>query len=131
MIVVGDRESDMWSLFERQARSRQRAGLLVRASRGRQRRVHDRQDNFLRPLFEHMDFLPTLVAGRKVEVDIQAGWLQRLPPKDRPDAQPCKVLAVRVLQTDEAEGGVAAGMAAAVQRGGTDPCMGRADRGVA
>ena len=36
----------------------------MRASQGMQQRVHDRMDNFLRPLFEHMDFLPTPVAGR-------------------------------------------------------------------
>lgn len=120
VIVVGDRESDMWSLFEAQARHSDQAGLLVRASRGSQRRVHDRKSDCLRPLFDHMDFLPTLVRGRKVQVDsrggkhprgrhtvvtdIQAGRVELLPPKDRPEAENRKVLAVRVLQTNEQEG---------------------------
>ena len=116
VIVVGDRQSEMWSLFEEQARHHEHAGLLVRVNRVRQRRVHDRQEGFLRLLFDQMDFLPTLVEGRKLEIDsrggkhararrtavtdIQAGWVELPPPHDRPDGRPLRVLAVRAQERD-------------------------------
>ena len=121
VIAVGDRESDMWSLFERQARCGDKAGLLVRASRGSQRAVlaSEPDGDWRRPLFDHMDFLPTL-ATRKIEIAarggpharkrrvattaISADWVQLQPPKKRVGAEPLEVLAVRVLERDEPQG---------------------------
>ena len=39
VVVVGDRESDIFALFERQAERSEQAGLLVRVNLGRQRKV--------------------------------------------------------------------------------------------
>ena len=39
VIVVGDRECDIYELFRRQRKHEEEVGLLVRAHRGRQRRV--------------------------------------------------------------------------------------------
>ncbi len=39
VIPVGDREADMWALYARQAGCRDRAGFVVRASRGSSRSV--------------------------------------------------------------------------------------------
>ena len=121
VIAVGDRESDMWSLFERQAQCGDQAGLLVRASRGSQRDVlaHEEDGDWRRPLFDHMDFAP-VVATRKIEIaarggpqarprrvartEVSADWVPLQPPKTRPGAEPLEVLAVRVLERDEPEG---------------------------
>ena len=121
VIATGDRESDMWSLFERQARYGDQVGLLVRASRGRQRAVlaSEEDGDWRRPLFDHMDFAPVL-ATRQIEIaarggpnarqrrvavtDISADWVQLQPPGKRPGAEPLEVLAVRVLERDEPEG---------------------------
>ena len=121
VIATGDRESDMWSLFERQASCGDEAGLLVRASRGSQRDVvaSEPDGDWRRPLFDHMDFAPVLATRRiaiaarggpkarqrRVAVtDISADWVQLQPPKGRPGAEPLEVLAVRVLERGEPEG---------------------------
>ena len=39
MVVVGDRESDMYELLQRQSRHWEEAGLVVRANWSRQRKV--------------------------------------------------------------------------------------------
>ena len=77
--VVGDRESDIYALFERQARSSERVGLVVRVSAGRQRRVSAEEwidgvrTEWLRPLQAHLDFLRPVARNRKVVIGSRGG----------------------------------------------------------
>ncbi len=60
VVVVGDRESDMFELFERQAERTEEAGLLVRVHLGRQRKVRAWDAAFrsemIRPIEAQPDF---------------------------------------------------------------------------
>ena len=125
VVVVGDRESDMFALFERQAERPEQAGLLVRVHLGRQRKVQVWDAGFesemIRPLEAQPDFEPALVRGRKVEIDSQGGQRARarrtalteisigqvdlLPPQGRAgSAAPLRVWLVRVLEPDPPAG---------------------------
>ena len=77
VVVVGDRESDMFALFERQAERTQEAGLLVRVHLGRQRKVRAWDAAFrsemIRPIEAQPDFEEAVVTGRKVEIESQGG----------------------------------------------------------
>ena len=123
-VVVGDRESDIFELFEQQAGQAGQSGLLVRANAARQRRV--RADcpvlgqTMIRPIEAHPDFETPVVEGREIEIDSQGGKRARkrrtattelriarvelLPPLDRPGAKPLPVWLVRVLETDPPAG---------------------------
>ena len=113
--VVGDRESDIYALFKRQARCSERVGLVVRVSAGRQRRVSAEEwidgvrTEWLRPLQAHMDFLRPVARNRKVVIDSRGGksprkrrvartelriaWVDLQPPKTRPGAAALGLLA--------------------------------------
>ncbi len=81
VVVVGDRESDIFGLFERQAERREQAGLLVRVNLGRQRKVRAWDAGFgkqmLRAIEAQPDFEQALVTGRKVEIESQGGQRAR------------------------------------------------------
>jgi len=83
VVVVGDRESDIFGLFERQAERREQAGLLVRVNLGRQRKVRAWDagvgKQMLRAIEAQPDFEQALVTGRQVEIESQGG--QRARPK--------------------------------------------------
>ena len=125
VVVVGDRESDIFELFERQAERPQEAGLVVRSNAGRQRQVQVWDKDFgaamIRPLEAQPDFEQPLVQGRQVEIDSQGGKRARarrtalteisigqvelLPPQGRATpAAPLRVWLVRVLETDPPAG---------------------------
>ena len=125
VVVVGDRESDIFELFERQAARPEQAGLLVRVNLGRQRKVQVRDAGFgtemIRPIEAQPDFEQPVVRGRKVEIDSQGGQRARpkrtalteisigqvelLPPKGRAGEAPSlRVWLVRVLETDPPAG---------------------------
>ena len=77
VVVVGDRESDIFELFERQAERSEEAGLLVRVNLGRQRKVQAEcpvlGDTRVRAVEAHLDFVEPVVKGRPV-VDFQILW---------------------------------------------------------
>ncbi len=125
VVVVGDRESDMFELFERQAERTEEAGLLVRVHLGRQRKVRAWDAAFrsemIRPIEAQPDFEEAVVTGRKVEIESQGGQRARqkrtavteirigrvelLPPKGRAGAvAPVPVWLVRVLEPDPPAG---------------------------
>ena len=124
VVVVGDRESDIYDLLKRQAAHADEAGLVVRASAGRQRRVQvwDRQLGaaMVRPLASQPDFETPVKTGRAVRIGSQGGKRARtartavtelcigqvelLPPQDRPADGPVTAWVVRVLETDPPAG---------------------------
>ena len=121
MVVVGDRESDIYDLLKWQASHADEAGLVVRASAGRQRRVQvwDRQLGaaMVRPLASQPDFETPVKTGRAVRIGSQGGKRARtavtelcigqvelLPPQDRPADGPVTAWVVRVLETDPPAG---------------------------
>ncbi len=122
VVVVGDRESDIFALFQRQAAQAAEAGLLVRAHAGRQRKVQAQWcgETRLRELAAQPDFEEPLVSGRKIVIDSQGGkrarpqrtattelrigQVQLQPPKEQPGAAPLAVWLVRVLETDPPAG---------------------------
>ena len=116
VVTVCDREGDIFRLLRRQARDPQAAGLLVRASRARQRRVlvgggHE-------SLFEHLRALPPLVTGRPVRVlarggrhrrkqrtavtEVRAASVRLRPPKGR--GEPVRALGVLVTEPEPPPG---------------------------
>ena len=122
---MGDRESDIFELFERQAERAAEAGLLVRVHLGRQRkvRVWDAavRSEMIRPIEAQPDFEQALVTGRKVEIESQGGARARekrtavteirigpvavLPPKERAgQVAPLPAWLVRVLEPDPPPG---------------------------
>ena len=125
VVVVGDREGDIFALFERQAERAEEAGLLVRVHLGRQRKVRAwdaaLRSEMIRPIEAQPDFEEALVTGRKVEIDSQGGQRARekrtavteirigrvelLPPKGRAgEVAPLPVWLVRVLEPDPSAG---------------------------
>ena len=122
VVVVGDRESDIFALFQRQAAQAAEAGLLVRAHAGRQRKVQAQWcgETRLRELAAQPDFEKPVVSGRKIVIDSQGGkrarpkrtattelrigQVQLQPPKEQPGAAPLAVWLVRVLETDPPAG---------------------------
>ena len=125
VVVVGDRESDIFELFEQQAEREEEAGLLVRVHLGRQRKVRVWDAAFraemIRPIEAQPDFEEPLVTGRKVEIESQGGRRARdkrtavteirigpvavLPPKERAgEVAPLPVWLVRVLEPDPPPG---------------------------
>ena len=77
VVVVGDRESDIYALLKWQAEHAEEAGLVVRANASRQRRVQvwDQQlrATMLRTLESQPDFETPVKTGREVLIDSQGG----------------------------------------------------------
>ena len=86
MTVVGDRESDIYTLFERQAQCSEQVGLVVRVSAGRQRRVSAEE----------------WIDG--VRTELRIAWVELQPPKTRPGAAALGMLAVQVREMEETAG---------------------------
>ena len=124
VIVVGDRESDIYALLKWQAEHAEEAGLVVRANASRQRRVQvwDQQlrATMLRTLESQPDFETPVKTGREVLIDSQGGKRARRqrtavtelrigqvalqPPKERPEDGPVVAWVVRVLETEPPAG---------------------------
>ena len=118
VIVVGDRESDIYELLASQHRHRAEAGLVVRVHAGRQRQVQVQdpvtQAAIVRKLQEQPDFEQPVLTGRKVFIDSQGGKRARAartaetelriaqvdlqPPKSRPQDGPVPVWVVQVRE---------------------------------
>ena len=71
VISVGDRESDVWEVFEQQRRHRDEVGVLVRCSSARQRKVIA-DDGKIVDMREHVESLPT-VGKHYIEIAAQGG----------------------------------------------------------
>ena len=119
VVVVGDRESDIYALLKWQAEHADEAGLVVRANASRRRRVQvwDEQlgATMRRPLAAQPDFETPVKTGREVLIDSQGGKRARRqrtavtelrigqvelqPPKERPEDTPVVAWVVRVLET--------------------------------
>ena len=119
MIVVGDRESDIYELFRRQHEQGQEAGLLVRAHRGWQRRVKvwslDLRALMMRYLEARPDHFKPVLEGRKVKIksqganrarkrrtaltEVRIGAVQLLPPQDQAEAGTVEAWVVQVRET--------------------------------
>ena len=117
VIVVGDRESDIYELLELQAARSEEAGLLVRANAGRRRRaaVQVKGRTTIKALAEQAGRCPLVVRCRKVAIDsrggkhprprrvarteVRSGRVQLQPPASRPGSRPLEVLAVQVRET--------------------------------
>ena len=117
VIVVGDRESDIYELLELQAARSEEAGLLVRANAGRRRRaaVQVKGRTTIKALAEQAGRCPLVVRCRKVVIDsrggkhprprrvarteVRSGRVQLQPPASRPGSRPLEVLAVQVRET--------------------------------
>ena len=124
VVVVGDRESDIYALLKWQAEHADEAGLVVRANASRQRRVQvwdpQLQATMLRTLESQPDFETPVKTGREVLIDAQGGKRARRrrtavtelrigqvelqPPKERRDDGPVSAWVVRVLETDPPAG---------------------------
>ena len=124
VVVVGDRESDIYALLKWQAEHADEAGLVVRANASRQRRVQvwDQQlrATMLRTLESQPDFETPVKTGREVLIDSQGGKRARRqrtavtelrigqvelqPPKERPEDGPVVAWVVRVLETEPPAG---------------------------
>ena len=124
VVVVGDRESDIYALLKWQAAHADEAGLLVRANASRQRRVQvwdpQLQATMRRTLESQPDFETPVKTGREVLIDAQGGKRARRrrtavtelrigqvelqPPKERRDDGPVSAWVVRVLETDPPAG---------------------------
>ena len=116
--VVGDRESDIYELLERQAARPRAAGLLVRAHRGRKRRVKVRDralgGEWVRGLEMQMDFETPLRRDHAVRIGSRGGAFPRKkrvaltelriarlavqPPADRPASAPVPAWVVQVRE---------------------------------
>ena len=119
VVVVGDRESDIYGLLKHQAEHAAEAGLVVRACASRRRRVKVWDPRLraamLRTLESQPDFETPVKTGRKVLIGAQGGKRARRqrtaltelrigrvelqPPKERPQDGPVRAWAVRVLET--------------------------------
>ena len=118
VVVVGDRESDIYELLKRQSEQREEAGLVVRANAGRQRKVRvwdEELGPLIRALESQPDFEEPVLTGRKIVIDSQGGKRARKkrtattelrigkvelqPPKKRAQDGPVTAWLVRVLET--------------------------------
>ena len=124
VVVVGDRESDIYALLKWQAEHAAEAGLVVRANASRQRQVEvwdpQLQATMRRTLASQPDFETPVKTGREVCIDSQGGKRARgrrtavtelcigqvalQPPKERPEDGPVAAWVVRVLETDPPAG---------------------------
>ena len=124
VVVVGDRESDIYALLKWQAEHATEAGLVVRANASRQRQVQvwdpQLQATMRRTLASQPDFETPVKTGRQVRVEAQGGQRARRrrtavtelrigqvalqPPKERPEDGPVTAWVVRVLETDPPAG---------------------------
>ena len=124
MVVVGDRESDIYALFRQQAEQAGEAALLVRANAGRQRQVRAEcpvlGDTRVRAVEAHLDFVEPVLRDRPVEIDSQGGKRARkkrtartevriakvelLPPEEHQGSGPLPVWLVRVLEPEPPAG---------------------------
>ena len=124
VVVVGDRESDIYGLLKWQAEHADEAGLVVRANASRQRQVEVWDPQFRttmrRALASQLDFEEPVKTGREVFIDSQGGKRARgrrtavtelrigqvalQPPKERPGDGPVTAWVVRVLETDPPAG---------------------------
>ena len=124
VVVVGDRESDIYALLKWQAEHAAEAGLVVRANASRQRQVEvwdpQLQATMRRTLASQPDFETPVKTGREVFIDSQGGKRARgrrtavtelcigqvalQPPKERPEDGPVAAWVVRVLETDPPAG---------------------------
>ena len=124
VVVVGDRESDIYELLQWQSRHREEAGLVVRANWSRQRQVKVWDAalgaSMLRTLESQPDFEEPVVTGREIFIDAQGGRRARAartavtelrigqvelqPPRGRPQDAPLTAWVVRVLETDPPAG---------------------------
>jgi hypothetical protein len=124
VVVVGDRESDIYALLKWQAEHAAEAGLVVRANASRRRRVavwdpHLRA-TMLRTLESQPDFQTPVRTGRAVRIgaqggkrarpertavtELRIGQVELQPPKERPDDGPVTAWVVRVLETNPPAG---------------------------
>ena len=114
VLSVGDRESDIFALFARQADLAAEVGLLVRANAGRQRRVQvpGPDQTWRGPLFARLDQVKPVVTGRTVRIRARGGRQGRVaqteirvervelcPPGTSRGAAPIPVWAVDVRET--------------------------------
>ncbi len=124
VVVVGDRESDIYELLQWQQAHRQEAGLVVRANWSRQRKVKvwdaDLGATMIRTLESQPDFEQPVVTGREVFIDSQGGQraraartavtelrigrVQLQPPRQRQQDGAVTAWVVRVLETDPPAG---------------------------
>ena len=124
MEVAGDRESDIFALFQQHAAQAGGAGLPVRANAGRRRQVQVRGEDFqatiIRAIGAQPDFERPLVTGHEIVIDSQGGrWARKRraatteirigqvelrPPREQAGAEPLRVWLVRVLETDPPRG---------------------------
>ena len=118
VVVVGDRESDIYELLELQAAHAGRAGLLVRVHAGRQRRARLAEGQPgprpVRALPTLMRDVPAVRTGHAVRIGSRGGPKARArrvartelrvarvevqPPKERPRSRPLEAWAVQVLE---------------------------------
>ena len=124
VVVVGDRERDIYALLRWQAEHAAEAGLVVRANASRQRQVQvwdpQLQATMCRALASQPDFETPVKTGRAVLIDSQGGKRARArrtvvtelrigqvalqPPKERPEDGPVTAWVVRVLETNPLAG---------------------------
>ena len=124
MVVVGDRESDIYGLLKWQAAQADEAGLVVRANAGRRRRVQvwdpELRATMLRTLASQPDFETPVKTGRAVrigaqggkrarsqrtaETELSIGRVELQPPQDRLGDGPVAAWVVRVLETEPPAG---------------------------
>ena len=124
VVVVGDRESDIYELLQWQSRHRAEAGLVVRANWSRQRKVKVWDAalgaSMIRTLESQPDFEEPVVRGREIFIDSQGGQRARAartavtelcigqvelqPPQGRPQDAALTAWVVRVLETDPPAG---------------------------
>ena len=118
VIVVGDRESDIYELLERQAAQSGAAGLLVRCHRGRQRKVKVRDRargrEWVRRIEANMDFEDPVKREHAVRIVSRGGKFPRKkrvaltelriarvalqPPGSRPASRPVPARVVQVRE---------------------------------
>ncbi|MXY70035.1 MAG: IS4 family transposase [Acidobacteriia bacterium] len=124
VVVVGDRESDIYALFQEQAEHAAEAALLVRANAGRQRQVQAEcpqlGGTWVRAVEAHLDFVQPVLREREVAIDSQGGKRARakrtartevsiaqvelLPPEEHKGGRPVPVWLVRVLESEPPAG---------------------------
>ena len=118
VISVCDREADNWELFERQAERAAEAGLLVRASRGRERKARGELHGaaLVQDLWQRIETLPPLVTGRPLRIaarggrharkqrdtttEIRIDRIEMLPPLEASGSGPLSVIAAQVRDSE-------------------------------